>query len=109
VTYKVFAKILYDRLLPNENAAVQHYQAGFQSGKSTTDQLFALRQILENAMSLTSQRIIYSKILKEKSMKTANSLHNMGVSFLKLRSYNSYISVNHDPKNDEHKIQNQFI
>jgi hypothetical protein len=30
VTYKVFAKILYDRLLPHANAAVQHYQAGFQ-------------------------------------------------------------------------------
>jgi hypothetical protein len=42
VTYKVFAKILYDSLLPHANAAVQHYQAGFQSGKSTTDQLFAL-------------------------------------------------------------------
>jgi hypothetical protein len=41
MTYKVFAKILYDRLLPNANAAVQHYQAGFQSGKSTTDQHFA--------------------------------------------------------------------
>jgi hypothetical protein len=25
----------------------QHYQDGFQSGKSKTDQLFALRQILE--------------------------------------------------------------
>jgi hypothetical protein len=50
VIYKVFAKILYDRLLPHANAAVQHYQAGLQSGKSTTDQLFALRQILENAM-----------------------------------------------------------
>jgi hypothetical protein len=39
VTCKVFAKILYDRLLPH--AAIQHYQAGFQSGKSSTDQLFA--------------------------------------------------------------------
>jgi hypothetical protein len=61
VTYKVFAKILYDRLLPHANAVVQHYQAGFESGKSTTHQLFALREILEKcAMSLTSQRIIYS-------------------------------------------------
>ena len=47
VAYKVFAKILNDRLLPHANKVVQHYQAGFQSGKSTTDQLFALRQILE--------------------------------------------------------------
>jgi hypothetical protein len=39
VTYKVFAKILYDRLLPHANAAV--------IAKSTTDQLYALRQILE--------------------------------------------------------------
>jgi Reverse transcriptase (RNA-dependent DNA polymerase) len=47
VAYKVFAKVLYDRLLPHANAVVQHYQAGFQSGKSTIDQFFALRQILE--------------------------------------------------------------
>jgi hypothetical protein len=47
VTYKVFAKILYDRLLLHTNAAVQHYQAGFQSGKSTEDQLYELHQILE--------------------------------------------------------------
>jgi hypothetical protein len=59
VTYKVFAKILYDRLLPHANAAVQHYQAGFQSGKSTTDQLFALRQILEicNEFNITTHHI----------------------------------------------------
>jgi hypothetical protein len=44
---EIFAKILYDRLLPYANATVQHCQAGFQSGKSTTDQLFALHQILE--------------------------------------------------------------
>jgi hypothetical protein len=36
-----------DHLLPHANTAVQHYQAGFQSGKSTTDQLIALCQILE--------------------------------------------------------------
>jgi hypothetical protein len=59
VTYKVFAKILYDRLLPHANAAVQHYQAGFQSGKSTTDQLFALRQILEkcNEFNITTHHL----------------------------------------------------
>jgi hypothetical protein len=39
VTYKVYAKILYDRPLPQANAAVQHYQAGFQSGNPTTEQL----------------------------------------------------------------------
>jgi hypothetical protein len=59
VTYKVFAKILYDRLLPYANVAVQHYQAGFQSGKSTTDQLFALRQILEkcNEFNITTRHL----------------------------------------------------
>jgi hypothetical protein len=47
VTYKVFAKILYDHIFPSANAAVQRYQAGFQSGKSTAHQLFALRLSLE--------------------------------------------------------------
>jgi hypothetical protein len=53
VTYKVFAKILY------ANADVQHYQAGFKSGKSTTDQLFALRQILEkcNEFNITTHHL----------------------------------------------------
>jgi hypothetical protein len=60
VTYKVFAKILYARLLPHANAADQHYQAGFQSGKSTTDQLFALRQILEkcNEFNITTHHLL---------------------------------------------------
>jgi hypothetical protein len=53
------SKILYDRLLPYANAAVQHYQAGFQSGKSTTDQLIALHQILEkcNEFNITTHHL----------------------------------------------------
>jgi hypothetical protein len=38
---------LLEPILPYDKVAVQHYQAGFCSGKSTTDQLIALRQILE--------------------------------------------------------------
>jgi hypothetical protein len=74
VTYKVFAKILYIRLLPHANAAVQHYQAGFKSGKSTTDQLFALRQILEkcNEFNITTHHLFidfkaaYDTIIRDK-------------------------------------------
>jgi hypothetical protein len=57
VTYKVFAKILYDRLLSHVNVPVQHYHARFQS---TTDQLFALRQILEkcNEFNITTHSSI---------------------------------------------------
>jgi hypothetical protein len=59
VTYKVFAKTLYDRLLPHANVAVQHYQAGFQSGYSTTEILFALHQILEkcNEFNITTHHL----------------------------------------------------
>jgi hypothetical protein len=59
MTHKVFAKILYDLLLSHANAVIQHYQAGFQSGKSTTDQLFALRQILEkcNEFNITTHHL----------------------------------------------------
>jgi hypothetical protein len=62
LTYKVFAKILYDRLLPRVNAAVQHYQAGFQSGKSTTDQFFALhigREAAKVGLKINEQKTKY--------------------------------------------------
>jgi hypothetical protein len=75
VTYKVFAKILCGRLLPHAKAAVQHFQAGFQSGKSTTDQLFALREILEklNECNITTHhlfidfKVAYDTIIRNES------------------------------------------
>jgi hypothetical protein len=59
VTYKVFANILYHRLLPHAKAVVQHYQAGFLSGKSTTNQLFSLHKILEkcNEFNITTYHL----------------------------------------------------
>jgi hypothetical protein len=46
VAYKVFAKVLHSRLLPEANAVLQHYAARYQSRKSTTDQFFALLQLV---------------------------------------------------------------
>jgi hypothetical protein len=59
VTQNLRQIFIYDRLLLHAIAVVQHYQAGFQSGKSTTDQLFALRQILEkcNELNITTHHL----------------------------------------------------
>jgi hypothetical protein len=67
VTYKVFDIILYDLILLHAYAAVQLFQAG----KSTTDQLFALRQILEKCNDITTLHLFiidfkaaYDKIIR---------------------------------------------
>ena len=46
--YKIFSLILQDRLFPHvEEIVGNNYQRGFRNGKSTTDQIFTMRQILE--------------------------------------------------------------
>ena len=47
IAYKLFAYILYQRLHPYTEPEVGEYQGGFRVGRSTTDQLFTIRQILE--------------------------------------------------------------
>ena len=47
VAYEVVSKILYLRILPYTNKIIGNYQCGFQPGKSTLNQIFSLRQILE--------------------------------------------------------------
>ena len=39
--------ILQDRLVPHVEEIVGNHQRGFQNGKSTIDQIFNMRQILE--------------------------------------------------------------
>lgn len=45
--YKVLSQILFRRLSPLARDFVGSYQAGFTDARATTDQIFALRQILE--------------------------------------------------------------
>jgi hypothetical protein len=55
-------KEVHSRLLPYANAVVQDNQTGFQSGKSTTDLLFALRQILERDFKAAYDKITRNEI-----------------------------------------------
>uniref|UniRef100_A0A3F2YVY1 Reverse transcriptase domain-containing protein n=1 Tax=Anopheles dirus TaxID=7168 RepID=A0A3F2YVY1_9DIPT len=45
--YKILSRILFCRLAPLATDFVGSYQAGFVGGKSTTDQIFTLRQTLQ--------------------------------------------------------------
>ena len=47
--YNVFAKILYDSLAACTEEIIGEYQGGFRPGRSTIDQIFTIRQILEKA------------------------------------------------------------
>ena len=47
VSYKILSFILCERLKPFLNNIIGEYQCGFRPGKSTSDQIFTLRQILE--------------------------------------------------------------
>ena len=48
-TYKIFARILYNILLPYSNEILGEYQCGFRGGRSTTDHLFTIRLLLEKS------------------------------------------------------------
>ena len=45
--YKILSIILCERLKPYLSSIIGPYQYGFRPGKSTVDQMFTLRQILE--------------------------------------------------------------
>ncbi|CAK1591299.1 unnamed protein product [Parnassius mnemosyne] len=45
--YKVFANMLFNKLKPYVESSLGEYQCGFRPNRSTVDQIFSLRQILE--------------------------------------------------------------
>ena len=47
VPSKVFMRVLLNRIKPNIEERLREQQAGFRAGRSTIDQIFALRQVVE--------------------------------------------------------------
>ena len=47
IAYKVLTTVICERLKPFAKALIGPYQCGFRPGKSTTDQILTLRQILK--------------------------------------------------------------
>ena len=47
VSYKIFTNLLAKYIEPNVEDILGDYQGGFRKGRSTTDQIFSLRMILE--------------------------------------------------------------
>ena len=49
IAYKILSSIMTEKLKPYITSIIGPYQAGFMPGKSTSDQIFTLRMILEKA------------------------------------------------------------
>jgi hypothetical protein len=56
-TYKVFTLCLYRKLKMYTDEIIGPYQAGFMQGKSTTDQIFSVRQILERRWEYNQESV----------------------------------------------------
>jgi hypothetical protein len=45
-SYKILSNILLSRLIPHADEIIGYHQCGFRRNRSTTDQIFYIRQIL---------------------------------------------------------------
>ena len=72
--YKVFTTILQKRLMALAKTTIGEYQSGFRTGRSTTDQLFMVKQILNKCWEFDRDvyhlyvafRKAYDSILRDK-------------------------------------------
>jgi hypothetical protein len=58
-SYKILSNILLSRLIPYSDEIIGDHQCCFRPNRSTTDQIFYIRQILEKSGSIISQYICY--------------------------------------------------
>jgi hypothetical protein len=59
-SYKILPNILLSRLGPYTDEIIGDHQCGFRLNRSTTDQIFCIRQTLEKNGSTMGQYISYS-------------------------------------------------
>jgi hypothetical protein len=59
-SYKIVSNILLSRLIPYIDENIGDHQCGFRRNRSTTDQIFCIRQTLEKSGSTMRQYISYS-------------------------------------------------
>ena len=64
VAYKILSNVICERLKPFCNTLIGKYQCGFRPGRSTIDQIFTLRQILEKTNEFQSRLTIFSSTSK---------------------------------------------
>ena len=64
-TYKILENILYTKLVSHAEERIGEYQGGLQRGRSTVDQIFTMRQILEKCWEQNMMYLIYLLIFKQ--------------------------------------------
>jgi sorting nexin-29 len=85
--YKVLSSVIFDHLVPFVESSMGVYQCGFRPSKSTTDQIFTQRKILERTTEFgigthhlfIDYKAAYDRIRREQlydSIKDINILEN---------------------------------
>lgn len=59
VTYKVFSNCILSRLKETSENIIGDYQRGFRLGRSTSDQIFILRQIFQNTWAFDKESMFF--------------------------------------------------
>jgi len=58
VTYKILAYCILDRIKPLSDGVLGEYQGGFRPNRSTTDQIFCIRQIAQKSWEYNNELYI---------------------------------------------------
>ncbi|PNF28690.1 hypothetical protein B7P43_G07879, partial [Cryptotermes secundus] len=59
IAYKIFSSILFNKLSPFVEGIIGDYQCGFRQGRSTNDQIFTIRQVLEKCNEFQTETHLF--------------------------------------------------